>query len=61
MMAKYGRGTHVRCQECDQKIFIEEIEVTVRDGKRCVELACKMGHRHVYDEDALDMRGGPPG
>ena len=41
MRELYGEGTYAPCTECGRKIFITEAEVTVRDGKRLVDLICK--------------------
>jgi hypothetical protein len=59
----YGQGTHFICTECGRKIFITEAEVTVRNGKRFVDLTCKSPGcvacdlPRLYDEDALEIHG----
>jgi hypothetical protein len=40
MRVAYGAGTHAPCRQCSQDILITEAEMTVRDGKRLVELKC---------------------
>ena len=63
MRVAYGKGTHAPCKECGRKIFITEAELTVRDGKRLVELKCSQPGCVVYDkpilynENTLDIRG----
>jgi hypothetical protein len=67
MQETYGPGTHASCEKCGRKIFITKaVEVSVRDGKRFVELVCKSpscllyDKPHEYDEDALEIRGSEP-
>jgi len=61
MKELYGKGTHAPCSECRRKIFITEAELTVRDGKRLVELTCKSpacvayNLPRLYDENALEI------
>ena len=63
MRELYGEGTYAPCTECGRKIFITEAEVTVRDGKRLVDLICKSPGcvaydlPRLYDEDALEIHG----
>jgi hypothetical protein len=63
MIESYGKGTHIQCSECGRNIFITEAEVTVRDGKRWVELTCKSpgcvvyDQPRLYDEDTLEIHG----
>ncbi len=63
MLETYGQGTHVPFKECGRKIFITEANVTVRDGRRWVELKCPQpgciayDKPHLYDEDALEIHG----
>jgi len=63
MRELYGQGTHFLCTECGRKIFVTEAEVTVRNGKRFVDLTCKSPGcvacdlLRLYDEDALEIHG----
>ena len=57
MLERYGKGTHALCKECGRKIFITEAEVTVRDGKRWVELTCKSPGCVAYDKPSLYDKG----
>jgi hypothetical protein len=63
MRVRYGKGTHAACKECGRKIFITEAELTARDGKRWVLLACKLPgcvayeQPRLYDEGALEIHG----
>ena len=63
MQELYGEGTYAPCTECGRKIFITEAEVTVRDGKRLVDLICKSpgcvayALPRLYDEGALEIHG----
>jgi hypothetical protein len=67
MLESYGQGTHVPCKACGRKIFITEANVTVRDGKRWVELKCPQpgcvayDKPHLYAEDALEIHGTAAG
>ena len=63
MLELYGKGTHVPCSHCGRDIFITEAELTVRDGKRWVELNCvspgcvAYNEPRLYSEDALEIHG----
>lgn len=63
MLEAYGKGTHVQCSECGRKIFIAEAKVTLRDGKRLVELTCRSPgcvayeKPRLYNGDALEIHG----
>ena len=58
-----GKGHISSAPSADVKIFITEAEVTVRDGKRLVDLTCKSPGcvaydlPRLYDEDALEIHG----
>lgn len=63
MLELYGKGTHVPCKACGRKIFITEANVTVREGKRLVELNCPVPgcvayyKPTLYAEDSLEIHG----
>jgi hypothetical protein len=49
MIQDYGNGTHVRCRKCARPIFVEgPFPLTVRDGKRYLELRCAAGTRRHH-------------
>ena len=64
---RYGKGTHTTCKECGRMIFLTEVEVTVRDGKRWLELTCLQPDCVVYtkpvlyDEGTLEIHGAGAG
>ena len=63
MLERYGKGTHGQCPECGRKIFVTKAEVTVRGGKRFVELRCLQPgcvayqKLRLYNEDTLEIHG----
>jgi hypothetical protein len=65
MRDRYNEGTHVECSEprCRRKIFFDEAEVVVRDGKRMVQVSCiqpgciAYQQPRWYDEAALEIHG----